>query len=253
MRSSWDSNLGLSPALTPLHHILGLLSASPALTPLHHISGLLSASPTLTPLHHILGLLSASPALTPLHHILGLLIASPALTYLELWHTTQLPKSVSDAIIEFLHYVCSLLDIKQSTIAVYLYFSKASDTVNHDILISKLLHNDIRGVMQSWIKSYFSNREKYVSIKNCSSSVNYYIGCSARFGVGPSTFFCISMACAYPQTRCVLFILLIIQQFLHLKGTLTMFMPQWMENWKELITDSRSTDFHWTLVKLNIW
>ena len=49
--------------------------------------------------------------------------------------------NTSDAIIEFLDYVYSSLDIKQSTIAVYLDFSKAFDTVNHEILMSKLQHN----------------------------------------------------------------------------------------------------------------
>ena len=48
-----------------------------------------------------------------------------------------------DAIIEFLDYVYSSVDSKQSTIAVYLDFSRAFDTVNHNILMNKLLHNGI--------------------------------------------------------------------------------------------------------------
>ena len=52
--------------------------------------------------------------------------------------------NTSDAIIEFVDYVYSSLDKKQSTVAVYLDFSKAFDTVNHGILMSKLQHNGIK-------------------------------------------------------------------------------------------------------------
>ena len=97
--------------------------------------------------------------------------------------------NTSDAIIEFLDYVYSSLDKKQSTIAVYLDFSKAFDTVNHQILMSKLQHNVIRGAMLSWFKSYLSNRKQYVSVKNYSSSMsNITFRCSAKLGVGLSTF-----------------------------------------------------------------
>ena len=47
--------------------------------------------------------------------------------------------NTSDAIIELLNYVYSSLGNKQSTIAVYLDFSKAFDTVNHNILMSNLV------------------------------------------------------------------------------------------------------------------
>ena len=73
----------------------------------------------------------------------------------------------SDAIIEFLDYVDSSLDSKLSTIAVYLDFSKVFDTVNHNILMNKLLHNFVRGVMQRWFGSYLSNRKHY-----CNSSMS---------------------------------------------------------------------------------
>ena len=65
-----------------------------------------------------------------------------------------------NSIIEFLDYVYSSLDSKQSTIAVYQDFSKAFETVNHNILMSKLLLNGVRGVMQHWFESYFSNRKQ---------------------------------------------------------------------------------------------
>ena len=67
--------------------------------------------------------------------------------------------NTSDAITEFLDYVYSSLDKKLTTVAVYLDFSKAFDTVNHEILMSKLHHNGIRCVMLSWFKPYLSNRK----------------------------------------------------------------------------------------------
>ena len=56
--------------------------------------------------------------------------------------------NTSDAIVQFLDYFYSSLETKQSTIAVYLDFSKTFDTVNYNILMSKLLHNVVRGVLQ---------------------------------------------------------------------------------------------------------
>ena len=126
----------------------------------------------------------------------------------------------SDAIIEFLDYVYSSLyiDKKQSTIAVYLDFAKALHTVNRDISMSKLLHNDIRGVVQSWFKSYLSYRKQYnyLSQKLQFLYVKHFIRFSTILGVGPSIFyFCISKTCIDPQKRWALFIFLTIQYFLH--------------------------------------
>ena len=53
----------------------------------------------------------------------------------------------------------------QTNIAVYLDFSKSLDTVNRNILMSKLVHYGIRGVMQNWFKSYLSNKKQLISVK----------------------------------------------------------------------------------------
>ena len=50
--------------------------------------------------------------------------------------------------------------------------------------MSKLLHNSIGDVMQSWFESYLSNRKQYVTIKNSFIYVKHYSRCSARLGVG---------------------------------------------------------------------
>ena len=97
--------------------------------------------------------------------------------------------NTSDIIIKFFDYVYTSLNSKQSTIAVCLDFSKAFYTVNHKILMSKLLNNAVRGVMHHWFKSYLSNRKQYVSVKNCSSSIsNIRLGVPQGSELGPVFF-----------------------------------------------------------------
>ena len=56
-------------------------------------------------------------------------------------------------------------------IGIFLDFSKAFDTVNHDILIRKLEHIGIRGVALQWFVSYLANRKQFVSYNGVQSSM----------------------------------------------------------------------------------
>jgi len=47
--------------------------------------------------------------------------------------------------------------------------TKAFDTVNHRILLKKLVRCGIHGIMFDWIQDYLSNRQQYVVLQNVSS------------------------------------------------------------------------------------
>ena len=63
------------------------------------------------------------------------------------------------------------LDDGDFVIGVFLDFSKAFDTVDHDILLSKLFHYGIRGVALYWFQSYLSGRRQYVTYNDYKSPV----------------------------------------------------------------------------------
>ena len=56
------------------------------------------------------------------------------------------------------------------TCGVFIDLEKAFDTVNHDIILSKLYHYGVRGVANKWFSSYLSNRYQKVSLNGVSSS-----------------------------------------------------------------------------------
>ena len=66
---------------------------------------------------------------------------------------------------------------------------KAFDTVDHQILLAKLNHYGICGVLNDWFKSYLSNRHQYVSINGYESGLAA-INCGVPQGsvLGPLLF-----------------------------------------------------------------
>ena len=58
---------------------------------------------------------------------------------------------------------------------------KKFDTVDHEILIPKLNHYDIREVAKNWFSSYLQNRLQYVSINGFISKLEH-IDCGVSQG-----------------------------------------------------------------------
>ena len=61
------------------------------------------------------------------------------------------------------------MDKKLYSCGVLIDLSKAFDTVNHDILLDKLHHCGIRGILNKWFASYLKGRFQTNEIKNCIS------------------------------------------------------------------------------------
>ena len=55
---------------------------------------------------------------------------------------------------------------KEMTLSVFCDLSKAFDVISHDILIKKLEHYGLRGIVQQWLNNYLSNRTQYVEFEN---------------------------------------------------------------------------------------
>ena len=68
------------------------------------------------------------------------------------------------ALINIVEEIHNSLDKKYYTCGVFIDLEKAFDTVNHNILLSKLNHYGIRGVANSWLTSYLSGRNQAVSL-----------------------------------------------------------------------------------------
>ena len=54
---------------------------------------------------------------------------------------------------------------------IFLDLQKAFGTVDHEIILAKLNHYGIRGVSNDWFRSYFSDRQQYVSINGYDSGL----------------------------------------------------------------------------------
>jgi len=71
----------------------------------------------------------------------------------------------------FMNNLTSALNKKQFSIAIFCDLRKAFDTVNHNILLTKLEKLGVRGVELLWFKNYLSNRKQFVTVGEANSSL----------------------------------------------------------------------------------
>ena len=73
---------------------------------------------------------------------------------------------------------------------IFLYFRKAFDVVNHEILLQKLQTYGIDSCSLKWFSSYLSNRHQKVSIgPPLSGPYHTHVGVSQGSNLGPLLFF----------------------------------------------------------------
>ena len=98
-------------------------------------------------------------------------------------------KNTTHAISTLVDYVINSLENNEIPCSIFLDTSKAFDTIDHKILLNKLYMYGIRGITHNWLKNYLSERYHYVSINNCSSSLQK-IKCGVPQGsiLGPILF-----------------------------------------------------------------
>ena len=78
--------------------------------------------------------------------------------------------SSEHAIVQLVDQIRSSFESKQYTLGVFVDLSKAFDTVNHKILISKLENYGIRGENLLWFISYLTNGTEFIKYNNLNTS-----------------------------------------------------------------------------------
>ena len=77
---------------------------------------------------------------------------------------------ITHAILSLVDYLINSLEDNMLTCGIFLDISKAFDSIDHSILLSKLYKYGVRGNTLNWFMNYLSNRYQFVSMNNASSS-----------------------------------------------------------------------------------
>ena len=93
------------------------------------------------------------------------------------------------AVLSLIDRLTNAVEDGEYVIGIFLDFSKAFDTVDHDILLETSYHYGIRGCAHNWLTNYLSNRKQFVTY-NGTQSDKQTIKCGVPQGsiLGPLLF-----------------------------------------------------------------
>ena len=78
--------------------------------------------------------------------------------------------STQRAILNIVSSIQMNLDMKMFSCGIFIDLKKAFDTVDHSILLTKLDHYEIRGIVYNWFSSYLAHRTQTSQVDNHVSS-----------------------------------------------------------------------------------
>ena len=74
--------------------------------------------------------------------------------------------SVNHALTSLTELIRKALDEDKFPCGAFIDLQKAFDTIDHNILLSKLYHYGVKGTPHQWFKSYLTDRQQYTTINH---------------------------------------------------------------------------------------